>query len=61
MAQETQTGALYQPRMREMGRSFKREGIYVYLWLIHVEVLQKTKKNPVKQLSFNKKKIRLME
>ena len=20
------------------GRSFKREGIYVYLWLIHVEV-----------------------
>ena len=23
---------------REMGRSFKREGIYVYLWLIHVEV-----------------------
>ena len=23
---------------REMGRRFKREGIYVYLWLIHVEV-----------------------
>ena len=23
---------------REMGRSFKREGIYVYLWVIHVEV-----------------------
>ena len=23
---------------REMGESFKREGIYVYLWLIHVEV-----------------------
>jgi len=23
---------------REMGWSFKREGIYVYLWLIHVEV-----------------------
>ena len=22
----------------EMGGSFKREGIYVYLWLIHVEV-----------------------
>ena len=41
MAQETQTGALYQPRGvgmgREMGGSFKREGIYVYLWLIHVE------------------------
>ena len=23
---------------REMGGTFKREGIYVYLWLIHVEV-----------------------
>ena len=23
---------------QEMGGSFKREGIYVYLWLIHVEV-----------------------
>ena len=23
---------------REMGRRFKREGIYVYQWLIHVEV-----------------------
>ena len=23
---------------REMGGGFKREGIYVYLWLIHVEV-----------------------
>ena len=22
----------------EMGERFKREGIYVYLWLIHVEV-----------------------
>ena len=22
----------------EIGRRFKREGIYVYLWLIHVEV-----------------------
>ena len=42
MAQETQTGALYQPRQSRMGRDmwggFKREGIYVYLWLIHVEV-----------------------
>ena len=27
---------------REMGWRFKREGIYVYLWLIHVEVWQKT-------------------
>ena len=23
---------------KEMGGSFKREGIYIYLWLIHVEV-----------------------
>ena len=23
---------------REMGGKFKREGIYVYLWLIHVEL-----------------------
>ena len=29
---------------REMGGRFKREGIYVYLWLIHVEVGQKTAK-----------------
>ena len=27
-----------------MGGKFKKEGIYVYLWLIHVEVLQKTTK-----------------
>ena len=47
VAQETQTGALYQPRRvgwegdgREVheGGGFTREGVYVYLWLIHVEV-----------------------
>ena len=42
MAQETQTGSLHQPRRggmrREMGGRFKGEGIYVYLWLNHVEV-----------------------
>ena len=27
---------------REMGGKFKRERIYVYLWLIHLEVWQKT-------------------
>ena len=35
------TGALYQPRGgigREKEGRFKREGIYVYLWLIHIEV-----------------------
>ena len=37
-AQETQTGALYQPRGVGWGGSFKKERIYVYLWLIHVEV-----------------------
>ena len=41
MAQETQTGALYQPR--DVGWVGKWEGGskgrgYVYLWLIHVEV-----------------------
>ena len=48
MAQETQTGALYQPGGvgwgREMGGRFETEGICVYLWLIHGEVLQKTAK-----------------
>jgi len=29
---------------REIGGKFKREGIYVHLWLIHVEVWQKTAK-----------------
>ena len=32
------TGALYQPRGVRWAERFKREGIYVYLWLIHVEV-----------------------
>ena len=47
MAQETQTGALYQPR--GVGWGGKWEGglkervfIYIYLWLSHVEVWQKT-------------------
>ena len=37
MAQKTQTGALYQ-QGRELAGRFKREGTYVYLWLIQVEV-----------------------
>ena len=43
MTLETQKGALYQPGRgwgmeREMVGRFKRKGIYVYPWLIHVEV-----------------------
>ena len=55
MAQETQTGAMYQPRGVGWGGSWEgvsKEGIYVYLWLIHTEVWQKTT-NSVKQLAFN--------
>ena len=37
-------GALYQPRGVGWGGSFKSEWIYVCLWLIHVEVWQKTTK-----------------
>ena len=33
---------LCKPRGVGRGGRFKREGIYVYLWLIHVEVWQKT-------------------
>ena len=29
---------------KEMGGSFKREGMYVYLWLIHVEGLTENSK-----------------
>ena len=36
MAQEIQTEALYQPK--GVGWGGRWEGIYVYLWLIHVEV-----------------------
>ena len=45
---------------REMGGKFRREGIYVYLCLIHVEVCQKTAKF-CKAISFNKKKIFLID
>ena len=49
MAQETQTGALYQPREvgwggRWEGGSKERGYIYIYLWLSHVEVWQKRAK-----------------
>ena len=38
MAQETNSINLEGWVGRQMGGRFKREGIYVYLWLIHVEV-----------------------
>ena len=41
VAQETQTGAWYQPRGMGWGETegrFKREGTHVHLWLINVEV-----------------------
>ena len=44
MAQNTQTGALYQSRKLEDGREVQKGGDYVYLWLIHVEIEQKTTK-----------------
>ena len=39
MAQETQTGVLYQSRGVGWvdGREVQKAGVYVYLWLIHVE------------------------
>ena len=38
----------------EIEGRFKREGIYVYLWLIHVEVrFDRKQQNSVKKLLFN--------
>ena len=45
-----------------MGRRFKREGTYVYLWLIHIEVWQKTTKFcKALILQLKKKKIRVSD
>ena len=41
MAQETQTGALFQSRGVDGegdGREVQKGGGYIYLWLIHVEI-----------------------
>jgi len=61
MTQGTQTRVLYQPRGSgkgwEVGGRFKREGTYVYLWLIHVDVWQKLLpycKTIILQLKINK-------
>jgi len=42
---------------REIEGRFGREGTWVYLWLILVDVLNRKPQNSVKQLSFNLKKI----
>jgi len=45
---------------RRGGGKFKREGTYVYLWLIHVDVWQKPTqycKAVIPQLKINKKNI----
>ena len=60
VAQETQTGALYQPRgggmVRETGGVFKREGMYVYQCIPRLTLrFDRQQQNFVKQLSFNKK------
>jgi len=48
MSQETQTGALYQPREVGLGGRWeggsKGRGYNVSQWLIHVDVWQKTAK-----------------
>ena len=47
MTQGTHTGALYQPRGVGWGRRWEggsRGRGYVYLWLIHVDIWQKTTK-----------------
>ena len=58
MAQETQTGALYQPRGvgwggRLEGGSKGREYMYIYGWFMLR--FDRKQQNSVKQLSFNKK------
>ena len=51
MAQETQTGALYQPRGRWEGGSKGRGYMYTYGWFM---LRFDRKQNSVKQLPFNK-------
>ena len=41
MTQGAQTGLCDNLDGWEVGERFKREGAYVYLWLIHVDVWQK--------------------
>ena len=62
MAQETQTGALYQPRGVEWGEGWEgvsngRGYMYTYGWFMLGFDKKKKKQNSVKQLSFNKNKL----
>ena len=45
MPQGTQTGALWQSRREGWGGKFPREGAWVSLWLLLVDVWQKTAKS----------------
>ena len=62
MAEETQTGALYQPRGVGWGGKWQKGSRgrgYVYLWLIHVDIWQKTTKFcNYPSIKINKKKER---
>ena len=58
MAQETQTGVLYQPR--GVGWGGRREGVskgseYMYIYGWFILMFDREQQNSVKQLSFNKK------
>ena len=56
MAQETQTGSLYQPRGEGDGREVQMGGdIYIYTYGWVMVWFDRKQPNSVKQLSFNKK------
>ena len=64
MAQETQTGALYQTTGVGLGARFKREGIYIYIYT-HTPMadscfsFDRKQQNSVKQLSLLKNKLKI--
>jgi len=44
LCRELKSGAVWQPREAGRGGKFNREGTYVYLWPIHVDVWRKPTK-----------------
>lgn len=46
---------------RETGGDYKKEGIYVYVWLIHMIVLQKPRCRIAIIFQFKKKPIMLLQ